>query len=129
MPALIGALDDQYAEVRKGAAETLVSISSALTYDRSIGSLVQLKAVYDALRNNSDSTVRGQALLIKRMIESLESLWWFKYRESIVSDHPYLSATIATYLTLQLAYLFFFRRRRFWLSKVRTFPGRTKEGS
>jgi HEAT repeat protein len=120
-PALIAALKDQDGVVRNSAADALGQIATALLDTRSTESLDQLKTAYEALNANPD--LKAQAILVKRTIEYFESLWWVQAREStvkIISDHFYISITVATYLLLQFIWLLCFWLRPPLLLKILT---------
>src|SRR5262249_44044094 len=121
VPALIAALKDQDADVRGSAADALGQIATALFDTKTTGSLVQMKAAYDALSTHPDSRVREQAIFVKRTIDYFESLWWVYAREraiKIIKDHPNVSIGVATFLLLQLTWLLLFWLRPFWLLRI-----------
>src|SRR5215470_4053499 len=118
-PALIAALKDQDGVVRNSAADALGQIATALLDTRSTESLDQLKTAYEALNANPD--LKAQAILVKRTIEYFESLWLVQARErtvKIISDHPYISITVAAYLLLQFIWLLCFWRRPYRLLRI-----------
>ena len=129
-PALIAALKDQDAGVRSSAADGLGKIATALFDTKSTGSLVQLKAAYDALSTHPDLHAREQAIIVKRTIDYFESLWWVEARNhaiKFINDHPYASIGLATYLLLQLTWLLFFWLRPLSLLKIITSLSQTGE--
>src|SRR5262249_51856704 len=108
----------------------LGKIAMALFDTRSTGSLVQLKAAYDALNAHPDPEIKARAVSVKRTVDYFESLWWVEAREraiKIIKAYPSISAAIAIYLLLQLTWLLLFWIRPLSLLKVITSLSRTGE--
>jgi HEAT repeat protein len=132
VPALTAALKDQDQEgvVRGNSASALGDIAAALFDTRSTESLAQLKAAYDELNAYPDTKDTEYTLSVKRTIDYFESLWWVQARARIVeliSDHPYISITVAAYLFLQVIWLLCFWLLPLSLLKIITSLSRTGE--
>ena len=77
-----------------------------------------LKAARDAL---ADRGFDSQAQSVRRVVESLELIWWgnlTKWLWQWIHEHPYWSAVIAGYLGLLLCWLIFYRIRPLWLYRI-----------
>ena len=77
-----------------------------------------LKAARDAL---ADWGFDSQAQSVRRVVESLELIWWGNLTKRLwpwIHEHPYPSAVIAVYLGLALCWMIFYGIRPLWLYRI-----------
>ena len=118
IPALIAALQDSDHDIAHVVANALAGIAPTLQDARATDMIRPLKAARDAL---ADWGFDSQAQSVRRVVESLELIWWGNLTKRLwpwIHEHPYPSAVIAVYLGLALCWMIFYGIRPLWLYRI-----------